>query len=75
MRKLPSKLLSPGAVREPVPHSEGFHTVTPASIVIVPMKGYHVGAITDNQVSMLVANPYAIENVTAIHNVVVTFAR
>ena len=44
-----------------------------ASIDLTPGTGYHVAAVTDNGSSMPVADPYVINNVNAIHNVVVAF--
>ena len=45
-----------------------------ASIAINPEPNYQIASITDNGVSMPIANPYVISNITAAHNVVVTFA-
>ncbi len=45
-----------------------------ASVAITPDAGYHIATITDNGAGQTVANPYVISNVTAAHNVVVTFA-
>ncbi len=45
-----------------------------ATINIYPATGYHIAKITDNGTSVGVANPYVISNVTAAHDVVVTFA-
>jgi hypothetical protein len=45
-----------------------------ASIDLTPDAGYHVATITDNSVSMPLANPYIISNVTANHIVVATFS-
>jgi hypothetical protein len=45
-----------------------------ASIDITPDLGYHIASITDNLISMPIANPYVISNVTEDHAVVVTFA-
>ncbi len=44
-----------------------------AAIAITPDPHYLVISITDNGVTKAVANPYVIENVSANHNVVVTF--
>ena len=45
-----------------------------ATIHITPEAGYKIASITDNGASKTIANPYVISNVTAAHNVVVTFA-
>jgi alpha-tubulin suppressor-like RCC1 family protein len=45
-----------------------------ASVNITPDANYHIATISDNTVSMPVANPYVINNVTTSHDVVVTFA-
>ena len=45
-----------------------------AGVAIVPDAGYHIASITDNGSARAVSNPYVINNVTAAHNVVVTFA-
>ncbi len=45
-----------------------------ASINIAPDAGYQIASITDNGVPQAVADPYVITNVTADHDVVVTFA-
>ncbi|HOP46104.1 MAG TPA: YncE family protein [Desulfobacteraceae bacterium] len=44
------------------------------SVTITPDNGYHIASITDNSTPQAVANPYVINNITANHNVVVTFA-
>ena len=44
-----------------------------ASIDLTPDTGYHAATITDTGVSRPVSDPYVINNVTAIHDVVVTF--
>jgi hypothetical protein len=64
--------------------SGGHGRVTPASqrvshgasgsITITPDPKYNASAITDNGVSMRVVGPYAMSNVTADRNVVVTFS-
>ncbi|MHB8893928.1 MAG: InlB B-repeat-containing protein, partial [Candidatus Geothermincolia bacterium] len=56
----------------PTSHSYGYGES--ASVNITPDANYHIATITDNTVSMPVANPYVISNVTAAHDVVVTFA-
>ncbi|MCL5674864.1 MAG: hypothetical protein M1501_03870 [Candidatus Omnitrophica bacterium] len=45
-----------------------------ASITITPNTGYQISSITDNGTSMLIANPYVINNVVTNHTVVVTFS-
>jgi len=45
-----------------------------ATINITPATGYRIVSITDNGVSVPVANPYVISGVTEDHEVVVTFA-
>ena len=47
---------------------------TSASISISPDLGYHIETITDNLITMPIANPYVISNVIDNHTVVVTFA-
>jgi len=64
--------------------SGGHGTVSPAtqtavsggtaSIDLTPDPGYHAATITDTGVSKPVSDPYVIHNVSAVHNVVVTFA-
>ncbi|MFH1150254.1 MAG: DUF5719 family protein [Actinomycetota bacterium] len=44
-----------------------------ATVDIIPDPGYHVVSITDNGSPAPIADPYIINNVTADHNVVVTF--
>jgi Divergent InlB B-repeat domain len=46
-----------------------------ATINIAPDPGYNIASITDNTIPVTITNPYVINNVTADHNVVVTFAR
>lgn len=45
-----------------------------ATINIYPDAQYHIASITDKGNMVTIANPYMIYNVTADHNVVVTFA-
>ncbi len=45
-----------------------------ATIHITPDIGYHIAGITDNGAPATVADPYVINNVTADHDVEVTFA-
>jgi hypothetical protein len=45
-----------------------------ATIDLIPDDGYRVATITDNGVARPVADPYVIKNVSAYHDVVVTFA-
>ncbi|MEN8154548.1 MAG: SBBP repeat-containing protein [Acidobacteriota bacterium] len=44
-----------------------------AAITINPNSGYKIASITDNGVSKAISNPYVINNVKEVHNVVVTF--
>ena len=46
-----------------------------ATVHITPAANYHIASITDNGAAKTIANPYVITNVTAIHNVMVTFAQ
>ncbi len=45
-----------------------------ASVDLIPDTGYHVASITDNGTPVAIADPYVINNVTADHTVVVTYA-
>ncbi len=64
--------------------SSGHGTVSPASqnviaggtatVRITPDAGYRIASVTDNGAPVTVTNPYVINNVTANHDVVVTFA-
>lgn len=45
-----------------------------AAIDITPDSGYSIASITDNGSAAPIADPYLVTNVTANHNVVVTFA-
>lgn len=45
-----------------------------ASITITPDSGYNIAGIIDNGQPVAVANPYLLSNVTADHNVTVTFS-
>ncbi|MBU4274191.1 MAG: hypothetical protein KJ907_11510 [Actinobacteria bacterium] len=44
-----------------------------ARVDMTPDPGYHISSITDNGTPVPVTDPYIIENVTAIHVVVITF--
>ena len=56
----------------PASQSVGYNGT--ATITFYPTGAYYVALITDNGLPVTVANPYVISNVTADHNVVVTFA-
>jgi alpha-tubulin suppressor-like RCC1 family protein len=47
---------------------------TDATINLTPAARYHIASITDNGASVPVSNPYVINDVTAAHAVVATFA-
>ena len=64
--------------------SGGSGTVTPsyqtvtyggsASVTITPDTGYNIAVITDNGASIPIVNPYTISNITAHHDIAVTFS-
>jgi hypothetical protein len=55
------------------PASQSINYNGSASVTITPDAHYHIASITDNGAPVTIANPYVINNVTAVHAVVVTF--
>ena len=66
---------APGGHGKVSPASQNINYWSDASITITPDQGYHVATITDNGVSVPVTTLYVIRNVTAAHNVAVTFSQ
>jgi hypothetical protein len=56
------------------PASQQVNDGNSAAVDLTPDMGYHVATIADNGEARPVADPYVIQNVTADHDVVVTFA-
>ena len=56
------------------PASQQINYGANASVTITPDAHYHIASITDNGTPVAIASPYVINNVTAAHTVVVSFA-